>query len=437
MKAAFYTLGCKVNQYETQAMRELFEAAGYETVDFSERADVYVINTCTVTQTADKKSRQMISRAKELSPDGKVVVTGCYAQRASDEILKLGGVDLVIGTAQRDRIVEMTEKLIFESELPRAYVVPAAGRRFEDISATREGRTRAYLKIQDGCDRFCTYCIIPYVRGNVRSRTLASIRRETEAIAEGGFKEIVLTGIHLMSYGKDFCDGTGLMEAIDVVSGIDGIERIRLGSLEPQLMTRETIEALAANGRLCRQFHLSLQSGSKTVLERMKRRYTPQEYERCVEMLREAMPECAITTDIIAGFAGETEQEFNETLEFAKKIGFSRIHVFPYSRREGTVAYGMAGQLSNAVKQERARRLIELQNELERQYLERQIGKTHGVLFETYENGILHGHTDTYLGVSVLEPDGDEYINKIISVRINGTDGANLTGNIDNKQEET
>lgn len=437
MKAAFYTLGCKVNQYETQAMRELFEAAGYETVDFSERADVYVINTCTVTQTADKKSRQMISRAKELSPDGKVVVTGCYAQRASDEILKLGGVDLVIGTAQRDRIVEMTEKLIFESELPRAYVVPAAGRRFEDISATREGRTRAYLKIQDGCDRFCTYCIIPYVRGNVRSRTLASIRRETEAIAEGGFKEIVLTGIHLMSYGKDFCDGTGLMEAIDVVSGVDGIERIRLGSLEPQLMTRETIEALAANRRLCRQFHLSLQSGSKTVLERMKRRYTPQEYERCVEMLREAMPECAITTDIIAGFAGETEQEFNETLDFAEKIGFSRIHVFPYSRREGTVAYGMAGQLSNAVKQERARRLIELQNELERQYLERQIGKTHGVLFETYENGVLHGHTDTYLGVNVLEPDGDEYINKIISVRINGIDGSNLTGNIDNKQEET
>ena len=437
MKAAFYTLGCKVNQYETQAMRELFEAAGYETVDFSERADVYVINTCTVTQTADKKSRQMISRAKELSPDGKVVVTGCYAQRASDEILKLGGVDLVIGTAQRDRIVEMTEKLIFEPEQPHAYVVPAAGRRFEDISATREGRTRAYLKIQDGCDRFCTYCIIPYVRGNVRSRTLASIRRETEAIAEGGFKEIVLTGIHLMSYGKDFRDGTGLMEAIDVVSGVDGIERIRLGSLEPQLMTRETIEALAANGRLCRQFHLSLQSGSKTVLERMKRRYTPQEYERCVEMLREAMPECAITTDIIAGFAGETEQEFNETLEFAEKIGFSRIHVFPYSRREGTVAYGMAGQLSNAVKQERARRLIELQNELERQYLERQIGKTHGVLFETYENGILHCHTDTYLGVSVLEPDGDEYINKIISVRINGIDGANLTGNIDNKQEET
>ena len=437
MKAAFYTLGCKVNQYETQAMRELFEAAGYETVDFSERADVYVINTCTVTQTADKKSRQMISRAKELSPDGKVVVTGCYAQRASDEILKLGGVDLVIGTAQRDRIVEMTEKLIFEPELPHAYVVPAAGRRFEDISATREGRTRAYLKIQDGCDRFCTYCIIPYVRGNVRSRTLASIRRETEAIADGGFKEIVLTGIHLMSYGNDFRDGTGLMEAIDVVSGVNGIERIRLGSLEPQLMTRETIEALAANGRLCRQFHLSLQSGSKTVLERMKRRYTPQEYERCVEMLREAMPECAITTDIIAGFAGETEQEFNETLEFAEKIGFSRIHVFPYSRREGTVAYGMAGQLGNAVKQERARRLIELQNELERQYLERQIGKTHGVLFETYENGILHGHTDTYLGVNVLEPDGDEYINKIISVRINGIDGANLTGNIDNKQEET
>lgn len=437
MKAAFYTLGCKVNQYETQAMRELFEAAGYETVDFSERADVYVINTCTVTQTADKKSRQMISRAKELSPDGKVVVTGCYAQRASDEILKLGGVDLVIGTAQRDRIVEMTEKLIFEPELPHAYVVPAAGRRFEDISATREGRTRAYLKIQDGCDRFCTYCIIPYVRGNVRSRTLASIRRETEAIADGGFKEIVLTGIHLMSYGKDFCDGTGLLEAIDVVSGVDGIERIRLGSLEPQLMTRETIEALAANGRLCRQFHLSLQSGSKTVLERMKRRYTPQEYERCVEMLREAMPECAITTDIIAGFVGETEQEFNETLEFAEKIGFSRIHVFPYSRREGTVAYGMAGQLGNAVKQERARRLIELQNELERQYLERQIGKTHGVLFETYENGVLHGHTDTYLGVNVLEPDGDEYINKIISVRINGIDGANLTGNIDNKQEET
>ena len=427
MKAAFYTLGCKVNQYETQAMRELFEAAGYETVDFSERADVYVINTCTVTQTADKKSRQMISRAKELSPDGKVVVTGCYAQRASDEILKLGGVDLVIGTAQRDRIVEMTEKLIFEPELPHAYVVPAAGRRFEDISATREGRTRAYLKIQDGCDRFCTYCIIPYVRGNVRSRTLASIRRETEAIAEGGFKEIVLTGIHLMSYGKDFRDGTGLMEAIDVVSGVDGIERIRLGSLEPQLMTRETIEALAANGRLCRQFHLSLQSGSESVLQRMNRRYSSAIYADCVARLRQAMPLCAITTDVIVGFPGETEEEFEESMAFVREQKLSKLHVFPYSRRKGTPAYSMPNQLSSAEKHERAKRLIAVSRQLEGEFISSLVDTKQDVLFEEEKNGLIWGHTDTYVKVGV-KPNGAKLINTIVPVTISGYNRFGATG---------
>ena len=333
MKAAFCTLGCKVNQYDTEAMRELFEKAGYETVDFSEPADVYLINTCTVTQTGDKKSRQMISRAHALSPNAKIVVAGCYAQRAPEEVLALPGVNLVIGTKERARVVELVEKLAQDKQ--DAVSDLRTERTFEPLTASHEGRTRAQLKIQEGCDRFCTYCIIPYARGPIRSRPLQDVRCELEKLAAAGYHEVVLTGIHLMSYGRDLGDGVTLIDAIAQAEGLSQIRRIRLGSLEPQLLSETFVRALAENPRVCHQFHLSLQSGSAGVLKRMNRRYTPEEYAECVHRLRSAMPGCAITTDIIVGFPGETEEEFEETLAFARQVSLARIHVFPYSRRAG------------------------------------------------------------------------------------------------------
>ena len=397
MRVAFCTLGCKVNQYDTDAMRELFENAGHETVAFDEIADLYIINTCTVTQTGDKKSRQMVSRAHALAPGAKIIVTGCYAQRAPGETLALPGVSLVLGTSQRARAVELTQAL-FDEPLDKVSVVAAHGPEddFEALTVSREGRTRAYLKIEDGCDRYCAYCIIPYARGPVRSRPLSDVRRQLELLNAQGYREVVLTGIHLMSYGKDLA-GITLADAIAQAEGLDGIARIRLGSLEPQLLSDEFLAALTRSGKVCRQFHLSLQSGSETVLSRMNRRYTPREYAACVTKLREAMPGCAITTDVIVGFPGETEQEFEETLAFVKELALSRIHVFPYSRRSGTKAYGMSDQVPPEEKRRRAKRLISLAEELEQDFAQSLVGTRQLVLFEEEENGMLLGHTDTYV----------------------------------------
>ena len=401
MNIAFYTLGCKVNQYDTQTMRELFEAAGHKEVPFAAPADVYVINTCTVTQVADKKSRQMISRAHELSPDAKIIVVGCYAQRASEEVLSIPGVSLVAGTSERNQIVKLTEALFDGSKSVTNAVKPLHNLSFENISATHEGRTRAHLKIQDGCDRFCTYCAIPYVRGNIRSRSLENIREELVKLEASGFKEVVLTGIHLMSFGKELHDGTDLFDVFRLFDGLDGIERIRLGSLEPQLLSEEFVNGLAENRRICHQFHLSLQSGSDTVLARMRRRYTTSNYTECCELLRRYMSDAAITTDIIVGFPGETDEEFNETLEFAEKTGFARIHIFPYSRRSGTVAAKMPNQIRNSVKHERAKQLIVKADELEQAFLSRFIGDIQGVLFETCEDGFAVGYTGNYMRVKL------------------------------------
>ncbi len=415
MKVALCTLGCKVNQYDTDAMRELFENAGHETVDFDSVADVYVVNTCTVTQTGDKKSRQMVSRAHALAPEAKVIVTGCFAQRAPEEALSLPGVSLVLGTSDRGKIVELAQGLVSGDKI--SAVAPHGPRdRFESLTVSREGRTRAYLKIEDGCDRYCAYCIIPYARGPVRSRPLEDVRRQLALLNAQGYREVVLTGIHLMSYGKDL-DGVTLADALAQAEGLERIARIRLGSLEPRLVSDELLAALTRSGKVCRQFHLSLQSGSASVLARMNRRYTPQEYAACVARLRQAMPGCAITTDVIVGFPGETEEEFRETLAFAKSMGLARIHVFPYSRRKGTKAYDFPDQIPQRVKRERAGEMIALAKELERGFAQSLVNTRQQILFEELENGLLIGHTDTYVKAYV-SGGGEECLNRIHTVNV-------------------
>lgn len=427
MKAAFYTLGCKVNQYDTQAMREIFEDAGYEVVDFDEVADVYVVNTCTVTQTGDQKSRQMISRAHARAPEARIVVAGCYAQRAPEEVLRLPGVALVMGSKDRNRVLELLQTR--PGKPHNAVGALAYEHTFETMTVRREGRTRAHLKIQEGCDRYCAYCIIPYARGPLRSRPLADVRRQMEILNAAGYPEIVLTGIHLMSYGKDFRDAqTDLRSAIAQAEGLANIRRIRLGSLEPQLLSPDFVAALRDNERICRQFHLSLQSGSAGVLRRMRRRYTPEEYARCAALIREAMPDCALTTDVIVGFPGETEAEFQESVAFVRAMGFARIHVFPFSRRAGTPAYDMPGQIPRVQKQARARALIAVGAELEQAYLQSRVGRTEQVLFEQQQGDFYEGYTDGYAHVWAKS---DELVSgRLLSVRIDGVTDAHLDGTI-------
>lgn len=435
MKIAFCTLGCKVNQYDTDAMREMFINAGHTIVDFEDIADVYVINTCTVTSTGDKKSRQMISRAHTLRPDAKLIITGCYAQTAPEEALALPGVSLVLGTSERSRIVALAEALLVENAaMPKQQAVTPHGPKdeFENLTVTKEGRTRAYLKIEDGCDRYCAYCIIPYARGPVRSRPLDDVRRQMELLDNEGYREIVLTGIHLMSYGKDKHGAVTLSDAIKQAEGLKNIVRVRLGSLEPQLLSNEFVDTVSKSGLVCRQFHLSLQSGSKTVLERMNRRYSPELYADCVARLRSAMPNCAITTDVIVGFPGETEEEFEETLDFVQRMKLAKIHVFPYSRRKSTPAYSMDGQLTSAEKHSRAKRLIAAAAQLERDYISALAKTEQEVLFEEEKNGFVWGHTDTYVKVGI-KPNGEELMNSIFPVKITGFNRFGVTGEIISK----
>ncbi|MEG1893109.1 MAG: tRNA (N(6)-L-threonylcarbamoyladenosine(37)-C(2))-methylthiotransferase MtaB [Clostridia bacterium] len=401
MNVAFCTLGCKVNQYDTQAMRELFECAGYDIVEFEDVADIYLINTCTVTATSDKKSRQMISRAHSLNPDAKIIVTGCYSQRAPEEISNLPGVALVLGTKDRLRVIELL-KSVYNGSKQNAVGELVTERNFELLTASHEGRTRAHLKIQEGCDRYCTYCIIPYTRGPLRSRPIASVKDELVKLSNEGYCEVVLTGIHLMSYGKDMKDTVSLADAIQQANDIDGIKRIRLGSLEPQMLSVETVDMLTSNPKICRHFHLSLQSGSDTVLKRMNRRYDTAGYSDCVNRLRAAMPGCAITTDIITGFPGESEEEFDETMRFVEKIGFARIHAFPYSRRAGTKAADMPSQVPRGIKAERTSKLIELGERCERRYIKGFVGSDVDVLFEECNGEWIQGYTDTYIRVRVI-----------------------------------
>jgi threonylcarbamoyladenosine tRNA methylthiotransferase MtaB len=417
-RAALTTLGCKVNHYETEAMRELFVRAGWEIVDFAEPADVYIVNTCTVTQTSDSKSRQMIARAHRSNPNALVVAVGCYAQVSPEIVSALGGVGLVLGTSGRTEIVSRVEQAL-QSRASEPEILPLSElREFEPLSAVRDSRTRATLKIQDGCVNYCSYCVIPYARGPLRSRPLDEITAEVQALANEGYKEIVLTGIHLASYGRDL-DGETLIDAIACASEAEGISRIRLGSLEPLFITRETAKALAENPKICRQFHLSLQSGSDTVLKRMNRRYTSAEYLHAVAFLREEMPDCAVTTDVIAGFCGETEAEHRETLAFCERAAFARMHVFPFSVREGTKAASMPGQLQKAVKDARAKELIALGKRLTEQYLASRIGSVVEVLVES-DGG---GYSGDYIRVQTNAPEGE-----IVRIRLDGFNGETAFG---------
>lgn len=434
MRCCFITLGCRVNQYESDAMAELLREAGWEVTDDPSVSDLCIINTCTVTNIADRKSRQMISKAHRLNENAKLIACGCFTQRSPEEAKRLSGVDAVLGSADKNKIVEIAAAL-FENEHGEAEVLVRdvmREREFEELSATREGRTRAYLKIQDGCNMFCTYCAIPYARGAIRSRRLESVRNEAEKLNEEGYAEVVLTGIHLMSYGRDFGDGTNILDAVKCFDGLENIKRIRFGSLEPHMMSDEIISGLAANERICRQFHLALQSGSTTVLDRMKRGYTAEQFYALTVKLRAAFGEgLALTTDIIAGFPGETEEEHRETLAFMEKVGFSKVHIFPYSRRSGTKADGMSGQLTNAVKSERAKELIEKGRELEMKFLKTYIGSTVSVLIEENEGGKALGCTDTYAKVAIgSHEEENTFVNVLIdSVSVQKDGEIRLLGN--------
>ncbi len=420
MRFSIITLGCRVNQYESDAMAELLEKAGHIKTEDLSKAELVIVNSCTVTNIADRKSRQMISKAHRLSPNAKLIAAGCWSQRSPEQAAGLEGVDAVIGSTDKANIVGIAESLFSgENETTRIIVKDVMHDSFfEPLSAVNEGRTRAYLKIQDGCNLFCTYCAIPFARGALRSRSIASVREELEKLNERGYPEVVLTGIHLMSYGVDLKDGTTIADAVKCFSGLDNIKRIRFGSLEPHLMNDGIIEELAGEPRVCRQFHLSLQSGSETVLDRMKRGCTSEQYYQLVQKLRQAFgDEPSITTDLIAGFPGETEEEHLETIAFMKKIGLAKTHVFPYSRRSGTKADRMPGQLSNAEKTRRAGELIKTAKMLEEEYLSRFDGSTQEVLIEENMEGCSIGHTDTYVRVRI---NGNFAPNSFVRAIING-----------------
>lgn len=421
-KVGFMTLGCKTNQYDTQAMREQFVKAGYTPAEFDEICDVYVINTCMVTGVGEKKSLKFVRQAARRNPQAALVVAGCLAQHDGDKLF-LPGVRLVLGNANREHVVEYLEDAI-RRDVAVCAVKDLKDAAFETLDITaNEGKTRAVMKIQEGCDNRCAYCIIPDVRGPIRSRPLDQVRHEAETLGAAGYREVVLTGIHLASFGRDFGDGTTLLDAIDAVCAAPGIQRVRLGSLEPAWIDENYAARMAQHAdKLCPQFHLSLQSGCDKVLGRMRRRYTTAMFVRAVESLRRHFPGCAITTDVICGFAGETEADFKETEEFCKRIGFARMHVFPYSEREGTPAVAFDGVVPVAVREERARRLIAIGHELEKQYLEGFQGKTVEVMVEDEETG----YSREYMHVRV----NGAAIGSVVKVKITGFDGLTAIGTL-------
>lgn len=399
-KVFFVTLGCKVNQYDSQAMLEQFQKHDYELSSDPAMADVVVVNTCTVTGTGDKKSMQMARRYHHSGSE--LVLAGCLAQRKAEQ-LRSTGARLIIGNQHRARVVELLEEAIREDKQIVA-VEGVQGIPFENLSIhSHEGFSRAVMKIQEGCDNRCTYCIIPSVRGSIRSRKIEEIKQEAKALAEAGFQELVLTGIHLTSYGRDLAEHPSLAEAVKIVAETEGIRRVRLGSLEPRVATEAFAGALSQIKSFCPQFHLALQSGSDSVLRRMKRSYNTEQFMSAVERLRRYWTDCAFTTDVIVGFPGETDEEFEETLAFCQKVGFARLHVFPFSPREGTPAASMSGQVPIQVKSDRVGRLIELGKQLANQYHMGFLGKTTEVLFEQEEaDGFLSGYTPEYILVKAV-----------------------------------
>ena len=415
-KIAFTTLGCKVNLYDSEAMAELFAEKGYEIADFDEVADIYVINTCTVTNFGDKKSRQMIRRARRRNPDSIIVATGCYAQVSPETVAGIDGINIVIGTKDRSKVVEIVENYRAEQGVLNAVGDIKGEKEFERLKVSKlKDRTRAYIKIQEGCNRYCSYCIIPYARGPVRSRKPEDIMDEVKALARNGFKEVVLTGIHVASYGIDLGNIT-LADIIEMVHEVDGIERIRFSSMEPRAVSDEFIERMSKLPKVCEHYHLSLQSGSDTTLKNMNRKYTSEEYAAACERLRKAFPHVAITTDIIVGFPTETEENFKESYDFAKKVKLSKIHVFPYSPKEGTPAAKMRPQVAPEVKNERSHKMLELSDKLNREFMSAYINKPMEVLFERLDNGYYEGHTRNY--IKVLCKSDRDLTNQLVTVRL-------------------
>lgn len=422
-KAALHNLGCKVNAYETEAMQHLLEEAGYEIVPFTQKADVYVINTCSVTNMADRKSRQMLHKAKKNNPDSIVVATGCYVQTSEKEVLNDLSVDIVIGNDRKHDLVRLLEEYSLDSVNDTVDNINDGKHDFEElfIDQTKE-HTRAFIKVQDGCNQFCSYCIIPYARGRVRSRRFENVIAEVERLAANGFKEVVLTGIHLSSYGVDFEEATGLLELIQAVNAVKGIERIRLGSLEPKIVTEHFASELSKLDKICPHFHLSLQSGCDATLKRMNRKYTTKEYERGCELLRKYFVHPAITTDVIVGFPGETEEEFEQTEAYLEHIHFYEMHIFKYSKRKGTRAAVMPDQIDEQVKAARSEKLIALGHDMSKEFRKFYIGKNEEVLFE--EKAVIGdkeyfvGYTKEY--VKVAKETAENLENQIVSDRISG-----------------
>lgn len=434
-KIAFYTLGCKVNQSDTASMEGIFRRAGYEVVDFGSPADVYLINTCVVTNTGQRKSRQIINRAVRHNPLSLIVVTGCYPQTAPEEVRAIAGVDVIIGNQERARIVELVEQALEnkQTEILDNVQKMTVDTKFEELGVgTETDKTRAFLKIQEGCNQYCTYCIIPYARGPLRSRSLESIRSEVAKLVEAGYKEVVLIGIHLGCYGKELAkEGKHitLYDAVQAVLSVEGMCRVRLGSLESVEVEPRLLELMANEPRLCKHLHLPLQSGCDKILQAMHRPYDTARFTQLLQQIRAQVPDVAITTDIIVGFPGETEEDFATTLAFAEKCGFAKMHIFPYSKRKGTPAEKMPNQVDEAVKGERAARLSAVDEKLHQAMLKQMVGKTEEVLFEQPVDAVhMEGLCGPYLRVVV--PGTSELANTIAQVKITGIVDDWLTGEI-------
>jgi len=430
MKVAFQTLGCRVNFYDSEAMIEMFKNDGYELVDFHEFADVYVINTCTVTSMGDKKSRQYISRAKRTNEEAVVAVVGCYSQVSKEDVMQIPGVDVILGSrnksdivfhvnrfrAERKQIVEVKDKLILNSK-------------FEDLGVTGyEGKTRAFLKIQDGCNRFCSYCIIPYARGGLSSKNPDSVLKEIRKLAEEGFSEVILSGIHIASYGHDLPQKTDLLDLLEEIESIKGIKRVRIGSIEPMFFKNGRMDRIIKLRKLCPHFHLSLQSGSLDTLKRMNRRYTPEDFTEVVEDIRNKLEGASITTDVIVGFPGESEEEFNETYSFLDQIKLNKVHTFKYSPRKGTPAFSMKDQISGIEKDRRSKLIMAQSNDHEDAFLESYVGKICEVLFEEGKDGIQMGYTVNYMKVKVYSDENMQ--GKYVETRIMKVENQILMGEI-------
>lgn len=426
MKYAITTLGCKVNQFETQAMETMLAQRGYESTSAGD-ADVVIINTCAVTAESGRKSRQAVRRMKNDNPSAIVAVCGCFSQISLEELEQLGA-DVIYGSGERKKFIDDIDGILTSRAKIKKIDDPFQRREFETLSAgALEGRTRAYIKIQDGCDNFCTYCIIPFARGRVRSMSVEDAARQARELAVQGFREIVVTGIEIASYGKDFHDGTGLANVVTAIAKAAGDARIRLGSLEPTVITEDFCRRLSECGNICRHFHLSMQSGCDRTLRNMHRKYDTARFMESVERLRSCFPGCGLTADMICGFPGETEEDHEQSMEFIRKCSFSSMHVFPYSPRPGTKAAAMDGQLTHAVKDARARQAQRTAAEMKHAFLLSCVGQTLPVLFEHESGGLWHGHADNYCEVASR---GEQLHSIVRNVQISGLDGEKLIGNI-------